>query len=153
MALSAASVTVEGQRGGNTEELQYPELLPESLLLIPADTIQVAFTLINKSSGRGVAPQQAMVRATSEVGSQAFFLARSVGDVESGARSASITSSALAKQLGASPSRVKLALLVGDPAVGNPMQWDFAQVTPPPAILRSAIICVTSNILCSARRI
>ena len=134
VALSAASVAVEGQEGGNFEQLHFPELLQETLLLGPGDTIELKFTLRDKSSGLGVAPHQVMVRATGEKGGHAFFLARSAGDAASGGRSASISSAVLAKQLGSSPGRVKLALIVGDEALDTPMLWDFAQVHQSPAI-------------------
>ena len=71
---------------------------------------------------------QVMVRAThAEGGEQAFFLAR-VADGAAGARSAVITSQALAKQMGPVSGRADLALVVGDPDVDNPTEWDFAQV-------------------------
>ena len=60
-------------------------------------------------------------------GEQAFFLAR-VADGAAGARSAVITTQALAKQMGPIGGRADLALVIGDLDVDNPTEWDFAQV-------------------------
>ncbi len=69
-----------------------------------------------------------MVRATHAAGGeQAFFLARAA-DGAAGARSAVITTQALAKQMGPVGGRADLALVIGDLDVDNPSEWDFAQV-------------------------
>ena len=130
VAVADVTVTVgeEGKRG-NTDQLQYPNPLPETLLLQPGSAVTVGLTLTDESSQQAVAPQQVMVRATSAAsGQQAFFLARSVPESGTGARAATITPAALAKQLGSVGGRFSLALLVGDVAVANPILWDLAQV-------------------------
>ena len=72
--------------------------------------------------------RQVMVRATHAAsGEQTFFLAR-VADGADGARSAIITSQALAKQMGPVGGRTDLALVIGDLDVDNPTEWDFVQV-------------------------
>jgi hypothetical protein len=128
VAVSDLRVAVDGAEGGNSERIPYPQLLKETLLLSPEHTLQVSFTLKDQSSGLGVTPQQVMVRATGAGNAQAFLLARSVADGAEGARAAAVTSAALAKQLGPVDGRVTLTLLIGDVAVSNSIQWDFAQV-------------------------